>query len=196
MASIGVSTAPYYSWMVFIDGENYTIRGQEVAKQNNIILLDGRYYCPNTFLWIPSSDAHKNLNYSDHRLAPCPIRSSYYTSVVGDDVKVEEVRKMLWDLKFNPVVFKKGNKSKKTKGVDITLTKDLLINAFSNNYDVAVLFTADGDYVPVVEEIRRMGRIVVLAFFDGEWLNQKLKLSCDSFFDITPVFIANWSENK
>src|SRR4051794_12186407 len=44
------------------------------------------------------------------------------------------------------------------KGVDISLTKDMLVQAFLGNYDIAVLVAADGDYLPVVEEVKRLGK--------------------------------------
>jgi uncharacterized LabA/DUF88 family protein len=43
-----------------------------------------------------------------------------------------------------PHVFRRESKERKSKGVDITLTKDLLVNAFQDNYDVAVLIAGDG----------------------------------------------------
>ena len=44
----------------------------------------------------------------------------------------------------------------RAKGVDIALTKDLLSHAFLDNYDAVVLVAGDGDYVPVVEELKRL----------------------------------------
>ena len=55
----------------------------------------------------------------------------------------------------------------KTKGVDNALTKDLLSNAFLDNYDVAVVITGDADYRPVIQEVERLGKTVcVMAFTD------------------------------
>jgi hypothetical protein len=36
----------------------------------------------------------------------------------------------------------------------------LLVNAFHQNDGVAVIIARDGDYVPVIEELKRMGRTV------------------------------------
>lgn len=192
----GTGGVPSYSWMVFVDGENFTIRGQTVARQNNLQLSEGKCYYTDTFLWLPSSNAHSQLGQGHLHLAPNPIRSFYYTSVWGDEEKINDVRKKLWECKFDPVVFKKVRRNEKAKGVDIALTKDLLTNAFHNNYDVAIIFAADSDYIPVIEEIRRMGKVVYLAFFNGDWIKDKLKVSCDSFVDITPTFIANWQKKS
>jgi uncharacterized LabA/DUF88 family protein len=78
--------------------------------------------------------------------------------------------------------------------VDITLTKDMLVHAFNDNYDAAVLVTGDGDYIPVVEELKHMGKSVYLVFFedDGAGLNKELRLACDKFFKLTTPFIHCW----
>jgi hypothetical protein len=47
---------PQHKWMLFVDGENFTIRGQELADKRSIVLTEGRYYCKDTFLWVPGFD--------------------------------------------------------------------------------------------------------------------------------------------
>jgi len=178
--------------MVFVDGENFTIRGQELASRKALELREGEYYSKDTFLWVPNSGAHTHFNSDYLQVTPQPIRSFYYTSVVGDAQRMLDIRGRLWALRFQPVVFEKKKQQDKAKGVDIALTKDMLTNAFLNNYDVAVLFAGDGDYVPVVEEVKRLGRIVDLVFFASNGLNDSLRLACDSFRDITDVFVSNW----
>jgi integrase len=41
-------------WMLFIDGENFTIRGQEFASKNNLTLKAGDYRKKDCFLWMPN----------------------------------------------------------------------------------------------------------------------------------------------
>jgi uncharacterized LabA/DUF88 family protein len=79
---------------------------------------------------------------------------------VGDDPTLDSVRKQISGLGFNPVVFKRDSDQKKAKGVDIALTKDMLSHAFRDNYQIAVLVAGDGDYVPLVEEVKRLGKLV------------------------------------
>ena len=93
---------------------------------------------------------------------------------------------------FNPVVFKK-NKDK-SKGVDITLAKDVLIHAFYGNYDVAVLIAGDADYVPLVEEVKRFGKVVYLAFWE-EGLSPELHMASDHYFEMTKFFIKQWPKH-
>lgn len=48
----------------------------------------------------------------------------------------------------------------KEKCTDINLATGLLIKAFYNTYDVALIFSGDRDYKKVVRELRRMGKII------------------------------------
>jgi len=68
----------------------------------------------------------------------------------------------------------------------------MLSHAFRDNYEIAVLVAGDGDYLPVVEEVQRLGKLVFLLFFENEGLNAKLKLAADNFCDFTPHFFRSW----
>lgn len=213
---------PYLKrWMLFVDGENFTIRAQEFAKKNEISLIEGDYYYRDTFIWFPTVPATEkffittviypplqhevplhspktsptetfiDISNSPAKVQAQAIRSYYYTSVVGDTNKIKKIRTSLWNIGFHPEIFKKDKKNTKAKGVDIALSKDLLVNAFYNNYDVAVLIAGDGDYVPLVQEVKRLGKVVCTAFFNIG-LNEELKLSSDWFFDLEAAFIKKW----
>src|SRR5207249_1613714 len=96
----------------------------------------------------------------------------------------------LRSLRFDPQVFKRLSGTQKSKGVDIALTKDMLSHAFLGNYQNAVLIAGDADYIPLVEEVKRRGKRVFLAFFLGEGLglSEDLKLAADFFVDLTDAF--------
>ena len=42
---------------------------------------------------------------------------------------------------------------------------DMLSNAYNDNFDVAVLVAGDGDYIPLISEIKRLGKVIYLVFF-------------------------------
>ena len=103
---------------------------------------------------------------------------------------MEDVKHRIWQLQFSQYVFKKESQKKST-GVDISLTNDMLTHAFLGHYEVAVLVTGDQDYIPVIEQVKRFGKLVRLCFF-ADHVPLKLKLSCDWFYDITSDFISLW----
>lgn len=183
-------------WMLFVDGENLTLRAQEIAQKRGIQLEHGPYFERNVCVWIPSFDARRSLVGQ----APIPIqqtaiRAFYYTSLVGDEQKLLAVKTSLWKIGFQSEVFKKDKQSTKSKGVDITLAKDFLGNAFMGNYDVAVLVAGDGDYVPIINEVKRLGKIVYVIFFEESGLNASLRLASDQYFRLDDFFFDEWQKH-
>lgn len=53
------------------------------------------------------------------------------------------------------------------KGVDIRLATDLIRLAWSDSYDIAVLVSADKDFVPVVEFLKNRGLKIIHGGFPG-----------------------------
>ncbi len=179
--------------MLFVDGENFTMRAQKVASTKGIRLTEGDLYRQNTFIWFPLYQATANLSPEMTRLQRTAIRGYYYTSLTGDDQALQDVRNRLWSLGFTPHVFKRDKNEVKAKGVDISLTIDVLSHAYKDNYEVAVLVTGDADYTPLIEEVKRQGKIVYVWFFAEEGLNPRLRLVADEFFDLTESFIRAWT---
>ena len=184
--------------MKFVDGENFTIQGQKHAQRAGLALKKGPYYQPDVFLWLPNIPATYAMTnkLTPMQVEPHAIRAFYYTSVVRNEEKLLRTRRSLHKLGFSPEVFMKPGKNKKAKGVDIALAKDFLGNAYSDNFDVALLIAGDGDYVPLVEETKRLGKIVYVLFFleEGLGANQDLVLASDGAFDIAASFGEAWSK--
>jgi uncharacterized LabA/DUF88 family protein len=67
--------------------------------------------------------------------------------------------------------------------------------AHFDNYDVACLVAGDGDYVPLVEEVKRLGKVVYVAFFRGEGLglSPELRLASDMFLEMDGFFAERWT---
>ncbi|MDQ1280675.1 MAG: hypothetical protein QG670_1938 [Thermoproteota archaeon] len=51
------------------------------------------------------------------------------------------------------------------KGVDVALVTTMLSLAYANAFDVAIIVGGDNDYIQAVEEVKRFGKIVEIAFF-------------------------------
>jgi NYN domain len=152
-----------YPHMIFVDGENLTIRGQEFAKNIGLDLVRGPYWEPDTFLWIPDVEGEYPMFSEEawmarhhHKAETRARRAYYYTAVVGDDTDLRRTRLAIRELGFEPNVFKKL-KGTRSKGVDVSLTATLVSHAYRESYYVAYLIAGDGDYVPMVEEAKRLG---------------------------------------
>lgn len=66
------------------------------------------------------------------------------------------------------------------KGVDVFIASDLLVHAFDDQYDTAILVSEDGDYVPAVQEVQRLSKTVESAYFRSSYLSQQ----CDTFIKL------------
>lgn len=176
-------SSTYKKWMLFVDGENLTIRAQEVAKQESVCLEDSGVfplYQRDVYFW-PSGIRPFNQHWVSRAHAPQDAeRCYYYTCTTGDKEAVDKVRDTLCEAGFSPIVMHKP-KGQRAKGVDISLTKDMLLQAFMGNYEIAVLAAGDGDFVPLVEEVKRFGKRVVVAFWESNGLSPELRRAADEF---------------
>lgn len=176
--------------MLFVDGENLTIEGRKLADTRGIKINEGPSYLPNVYLWMPNVSPAANLYENAYlKLQPTGIRSYYYCSTTGNSEQVTQARTKLRDLGFHSEVFRK-EKGRRSNGVDITLAKDLLSHAFFGNYDVAVLLAGDGDYVPLVNEVKRLGKVVYSVFFKS---STELRLASDHTLYLDDFFIKSWA---
>ena len=71
---------------------------------------------------------------------------------------------------------------------------DMLSNAYNDNFDVAVLVAGDGDYIPLISEIKRLGKVIYLVFFleKAYGMNPDLLLSSDQNFEVGKSFLEAW----
>jgi uncharacterized LabA/DUF88 family protein len=182
-------------WMLFVDGENLTMRAQKLANDKGVRLQEGAEFRKNIFIWMPgikATVALTNTAVSPMKVEDHAIRAYYYTSLTGDEPLVLSVKQALRSLGFHPEVFKKVRPNEKAKGVDIALAKDFLSHAFLNNYDVAVLVAGDGDYVPLITEVKRLGKVVYIVFFRNYGLSTELHLAADLFLEMEQFFLERW----
>ncbi|MFC1596574.1 NYN domain-containing protein [Planctomycetota bacterium] len=173
--------------MMFVDGENFTIRAQELAKEHSSDTI-GDMHHPDVCFWSSWIEGNLSTGGGQELIQAIDARRYYYTCMTSDRPGIDRVRDDLVERGFTPVVIQKV-RGKRAKGVDITLTKDMLVHAFFDNYDFAVLIAGDGDYVPLVEEVKRFGKRVYVVFFDEQHgLNPELRRAADRFVLLQPSF--------
>jgi len=160
------------------------------AKQTNGIL-----YQKDAYVW------HSHITRIDYMEI---VRASYYTTCIGDPAKLTGMKKNIrsveylssgfrgdQDRKGNlvPHVFKKENRSKKTKSVDINITIDALRHTYNDSIDCLFLISGDGDYIPLIQEVMRQGKqVFVGALSDG--LNPEIPDIPDKFINLDAWMIG------
>jgi len=175
--------------MVFVDGENLVFSFEKMLK-DGLIPNENTIHLENIFVW--------NEKTIDPRMFEV-IRATLYTYAVGSDEILEGINEKIKQLTFKkvhssalptnitPVVFKKSKKSNKTKGVDIKMTVDILTHCFNDNLDTVMIVAGDGDYLPIIEEAKRMGKQVYLAFF-SKGMNKNLIYNVDKYILLDNIF--------
>jgi hypothetical protein len=82
-------------WMLFVDGENLTMRAQKLASDNAANLQEGVEYRKNVFVWFPglkATPALTNTRDSPMKVQDHAIRAYYYTSLTGDESLILSVK--------------------------------------------------------------------------------------------------------
>ena len=155
--------------MYFVDGSNLLI---ELFRELSIGL---RAEKP------PSSAIRLSKGIFDYgvglRSGDFRVRSFWFASFKGNEETRKAYASALRENGYEPRLFpRRGNRE---KGVDIDLTREMLVNAFSRNFDRGVLVAGDEDYVSLVNEVKRYGPRIEGAFFRHGFANE-LRLSLDA----------------
>ena len=70
------------------------------------------------------------------------------------------------------------------KGDDIHIAVDMVKGAYEGTFDVAILVSGDGDFVPAVDVVQERGKSVENAYFENS-LSWHLKQECDRSIPLT-----------
>jgi uncharacterized LabA/DUF88 family protein len=178
--------------VIFVDGENLTMRYQALAGAGRKPKSDV-VHIPDVFVWHPGINMNRAVIDTDI------IRINYYTSKIGDDAAITATRECIARQRYygrgdlygpcqlHPRVYKKPLKSTKSRLVDINITIDMMRHAYTDAVDVVYLFSGDGDFVELVEDIGRSGkRVCVAAFSSG--LDPRLPVVADRFFLLDDLY--------
>ena len=86
-------------------------------------------------------------------------------------------------------------KRDREKGIDILLATDMLSQAYVSGYESMILVSGDGDYAPVLEEIKAMGKRVENAFLE-ESRSNALRSVSDIFIDLDKDVLGDCLKKK
>lgn len=68
---------------------------------------------------------------------------------------VGKLKKAGWEVKFGTIL---KTDMYHEKGVDVLMAVDLLVGAYENFYDTAILVSSDTDLLPAVDKVRQLGK--------------------------------------
>lgn len=182
-------------WMLFVDGENFTKRGQEHLPKYGVNIRPGPAWRRDVYLWHPVVNYRATSATFAHDISAsswpfAARRAYYYTAMEAGEPEWTETRLGLRGLGFEPRLFKRTRG--RSKAVDVALTTDVLTLGAEGRYEVAVIVAGDGDYVPLIEGVKRFGHQVIVAFFDGQGLSPELRIAADDFVDLTGWMKEMW----
>jgi len=80
---------------------------------------------------------------------------------------------------FKKITEKDGKIRYEIKGDDVQLANDMLVGAYENFYDTAILVSGDEDFKPVVRTVRKLGKKIENIFFRGG-SSSRLRKTCNS----------------
>lgn len=115
-------------------------------------------------------------------LVPAKKLESYWNAI-----------ELIWRVRMGWGFLRRESKKRTQKGVDVLLTTEMLTGAVDDSYDVALLIAADGDFVPLLEEVRRRGKQVILSAREKglPGVSVELRRSCDLFVDIRDEWLQS-----
>ncbi|HEY9826697.1 MAG TPA: NYN domain-containing protein [Stenomitos sp.] len=186
------------SVVAFADGENLVLRYEEMLRGGRTPLPEMVVHEPRVFVWSSLVSKWTSMDL---------VRITYYTSVVGSDERVLEVKKKIASTRFEynagtfrgsgqivPRIHKKLAASRKTKVVDVDITMDVMRATLDPSVAVIFLLTGDGDYAPLLSEItsRTSKQVYLGAFSSG--LSPDLATRVDDFVDLDRLFFKETAD--
>lgn len=133
---------------VIIDGNNFYHRLKELKLKN---LLNFNYEKFTQFLIGKRSLVFKKYYIGAIRAE----RNNPKTQKLWRDQRIllGKLQKQSWQIGLGHML-KTDNYHE--KGVDVLIAVDLLVGAYEDNYDTAILVTSDTDLLPAIEKVRKM----------------------------------------
>lgn len=156
------------------DDEPFTV-GQVYPRRLGIVLCDrGRPVDPKRALeYVKVYRGQPSSKYDAKGQSACQRQVRFWRA----QASVTPVTRPLkyypttWDHLGFPVAWEA-----REKGIDVLLAIHMVMGARNNEYDVAVLVSADTDLIPALEAVRDLGKVVEVAAWDGPLRNSRLSL--------------------
>lgn len=151
--------------MAFVDAANVFKSAEQYSRTNSRFVFDYE----KLVAWLSATGTFLRAYYYDgspHRLQLTRSRSRFF----------DRLRSLGYTLRLKEVDPASAHASQ--KGVDISLTSDMISLAYEDAYDIAVVISGDGDYESLIQLVKSKGkRVWVLSFSHS--LSWRLSESAD-----------------
>lgn len=182
--------------MVFVDHMNFDIALRHLYAEERTPKLDYNTLFKGVVGLLPGIDFLKTFIFAptpDEFLMTDPNLNGYYKWIQGfKSSKYIDVidgryiaRQVDQDTQMNIADHKTYYKVE--KGTDINLAVHALTKAHFNAYDVAFVMSADTDYLTVYQQLKNMGKIVVVVIVKGQNIG-KIRPEVDDFIVLDKPF--------
>lgn len=160
---------------------NYSLLAKEICTK---IPISSEIIKTYLFAYRPCDKLLELDNYKKYYNWLCSIKNSPYFEVIEGIQEIRYYKDKIFDIN------KSDTYTTEEKGTDINIAVHMLSKAYQNSYDIAVLISGDTDYVPVVEVLHQIGKIVVLATFPKQNIS-KYKNLYDQHISIDKRILQN-----
>ncbi len=157
----------YNKFMVFIDGSNVFHGCRDLKFQISY----------EKFLPILKEDKNVIRVFFYSGVKPPVSNEKKFLKMLGH-LEMEITTKLLKTRSVRCNSCKKVAKIFTEKGIDASLSTDLLWYAFQNAYETAIIVTGDADFIPPIERVRLMGKRIELWAFKHS-IGNELKSKVD-----------------
>jgi uncharacterized LabA/DUF88 family protein len=157
--------------MIFVDGSNLfrtCIRlnppfRPDILKLRDLLVSERRHIRTYYFCSIGNPPRESQVKFLDK------LRTFHI------DVVEKQVKQRGYNEDNKPILVEKG--------VDVALVTTMLSMAYTNAFDVAIIIGGDNDYKQAVEEVKRLGKRVEIAFFETA-IGREFKFCGDDYISL------------
>lgn len=137
------------------------------------------------------------------------VRTYYYNAVVDREREPDRYLRQqrffdslqalpYFEIRYGRLVyFDWPRQSPIEKGVDVKLATDMVVHAFRNSYDTAILVSGDTDYAAAIQAVKDHGKHVEVALFGAGGGSAHLREVSDRTLEIDKKFLRGcWSGGR
>lgn len=139
--------------IIFIDGSNFYHRLKEPEVNiKNQLQFDFKSFAN----WLSRKRKIVQMNYYVGRVRAKPSNKKAMKLMSNQQRLSAKFRDQGWKMYFGYLL--KSNKKYHEKGVDVKIAVDLLVGAYENKYDTAILVSSDTDLIPAISKVKELGK--------------------------------------